>query len=116
MMRPIPFEWWLRPVSTQARVGEHSAVVWKLRYRSPLVASASRFGVSMSDPKQPSCANPTSSRTTITTFGAPLGGRFGSGHHGVDSQWYRPMTPPNPSTHALLARREAASYVEAHRC
>ena len=22
--------WWLRPVSTQARVGEHSAVVWKL--------------------------------------------------------------------------------------
>jgi hypothetical protein len=29
MIRPIPQLWWLRPVSTQARVGEHSAVVWK---------------------------------------------------------------------------------------
>ena len=29
-MRPIPTAWWLRPVSTQARVGEQSAVVWKL--------------------------------------------------------------------------------------
>ena len=29
-MRPMPFEWWLRPVSRHARVGEHSAVVWKL--------------------------------------------------------------------------------------
>ncbi|MEZ5739820.1 MAG: hypothetical protein R3E68_10425 [Burkholderiaceae bacterium] len=25
----MPTEWWLRPVSRQARVGEHSAVVWK---------------------------------------------------------------------------------------
>ena len=29
-MRAIPLAWWLRPVSRQARVGEHSAVVWKL--------------------------------------------------------------------------------------
>jgi hypothetical protein len=28
-MRAIPFEWWFRPVSRQARVGEQSAVVWK---------------------------------------------------------------------------------------
>jgi len=28
--RAIPLEWWLRPVSRHARVGEHSAVVWKL--------------------------------------------------------------------------------------
>ena len=33
--RPIPFRWWLRPVSRQARVGEHSAVVRKLARRTP---------------------------------------------------------------------------------
>ena len=26
----MPTAWWLRPVRRQARVGEHSAVVWKL--------------------------------------------------------------------------------------
>jgi hypothetical protein len=26
----MPTVWWLRPVSKHARVGEHSAVVWKL--------------------------------------------------------------------------------------
>ena len=26
----IPTAWWLRPVSRQAREGEHSVVVWKL--------------------------------------------------------------------------------------
>jgi hypothetical protein len=26
---PMPTEWWLRPLSSAARVGEHSAVVWK---------------------------------------------------------------------------------------
>src|SRR5881227_1749549 len=28
-MPPIPTAWWLRPVSSAARVGEQSAVVWK---------------------------------------------------------------------------------------
>ena len=28
---PMAHVWWLRPVSRQARVGEHIAVVWKLR-------------------------------------------------------------------------------------
>ena len=84
-MRPMPTVWWLRPVSTHARVGEHSAVVWKFVNRSPLAATRSMFGVSMSDPKQPSCAKPTSSSSTTSTFGAPSGGRTGSGHHGVDS-------------------------------
>ena len=41
VMRPMPFEWWLRPVSTHDRVGEHSAVVWKFVNRSPSAASAS---------------------------------------------------------------------------
>jgi hypothetical protein len=25
---PIPTEWWLRPVISACRVGEHSAVTW----------------------------------------------------------------------------------------
>ena len=28
VMPPMPTEWWLRPVSSAWRVGEHSAVVW----------------------------------------------------------------------------------------
>ena len=38
-------EWWLRPVSSACRVGEHSAVVWKRLYLSPLPASFSKFVV-----------------------------------------------------------------------
>jgi hypothetical protein len=40
----------LRPVSRNARVGEHSAVVWKLVKRSPSAASRSMFGVSIVEP------------------------------------------------------------------
>ncbi len=94
-MRPIPLLWWLRPVSTHARVGEHSAVVWKLVNRSPSAARASSTGVSMSDPKHPSWANPTSSSTTTSTLGVPGVGRGTSGHHGVDDEKSRPITPPN---------------------
>ena len=50
MMRPIPTLWWLRPVSTHARVGEHSPVVWKLVNVRPPAASRSNVGVSMFDP------------------------------------------------------------------
>ena len=38
----------LRPVSSAARVGEHSGATWKLVYRSPLAARASRLGVGIS--------------------------------------------------------------------
>jgi hypothetical protein len=34
-------EWWLRPVSSAARVGEHRAVVWNWLYRSPRPATRS---------------------------------------------------------------------------
>ncbi len=54
-------------------------------------------GVSMSDPKQPNWAKPTSSSSTITTLGAPVGARVGSGHHGSDSWYHRPTPPPNSS-------------------
>jgi len=30
MMIPVAAEWWFRPESSAARVGEQSAVVWKL--------------------------------------------------------------------------------------
>ena len=45
------------------------------RSAGPPAASRSKVGVSMSEPKQPSCANPTSSSTTTSTLGAPSGGR-----------------------------------------
>src|ERR671931_689048 len=41
-----------------------------------------------------------------TTLGAPRGARGGWGHHGVDSRYVRPMTPPKPSdTTGTMARR-----------
>jgi hypothetical protein len=54
MTRPIPLEWWFRPVRRHERVAEHTAVVWKFEKRTPSVPSASNTGVSTSDPKQPS--------------------------------------------------------------
>ena len=44
-MPPIPTVWWLRPVSSAGRVGEHSAVVWKRVYFSPPAASRSAVGI-----------------------------------------------------------------------
>ncbi len=46
----IPTLWWLRPVSSEARVGEQSGVTWKFVYWRPPDASRSMFGVSMSEP------------------------------------------------------------------
>ena len=46
----IALEWWLRPVTTHDRDGEHSAVVCMLLYRRPLLASASMFGVAIGLP------------------------------------------------------------------
>jgi hypothetical protein len=39
MMHAVWTEWWLRPVMSAARVGLHSAVVWKWLYLSPFSAS-----------------------------------------------------------------------------
>src|SRR5205807_7794844 len=59
-------------------------------------------GVSRSEPKQPSWAKPTSSRTTSTTLGAPARARTSGGHHGFESKWYFPMTPPKVPSHASM--------------
>src|SRR3954451_10780033 len=75
---PIPTEWWLRPVSSAWRVGEHSAVVWKRLYFSPFAASRSAVGVAQGPPTALAAPNPTSSSNTTSTFGAPAGGRSGS--------------------------------------
>ena len=48
--RPMPLRWWFRPVSRQARVGEHSDVVWKFASLTPPAARPSITGVSMSEP------------------------------------------------------------------
>src|SRR5215470_16537355 len=71
----MPQEWWLRPVSNAARVGEQSAVVWKRLYLSPPAASFSRFGVWQGPPKALFEPNPASSIRISSTLGAPLGGR-----------------------------------------
>ena len=47
----MPFEVALRPVSSDDRVGEHSAVVWKFAYRTPMSAIRRMFGVSTGPPK-----------------------------------------------------------------
>ena len=77
-MPPIPTEWWLRPVSSAWRVGEHSAVVWKRVYFSPFAASRSAVGVLHGPPNALEAPKPTSSSRTTSTFGAPAGGRSGS--------------------------------------
>src|SRR6476620_7076673 len=77
-MTPIPTVWWLRPVSKAARVGAHSAVVWKRLYFRPFPASRSAVGVAHGPPNALEAAKPTSSSRTTSTFGAPAGGRSGS--------------------------------------
>ncbi len=75
---PIPTEWWLRPVSVAARVGEHSAVVWNLVYLSPSSASRSAVGVRHGPPNADAAPNPTSSIMMRRMLGAPCGGRTGA--------------------------------------
>src|SRR3954454_15444787 len=78
VMTPIPTEWWLRPDSSAARVGAHSAVVWKRLYFKPLPARRSAGGVAHGPPNALDAAKPTSSSKTTSTLGAPAGGRSGS--------------------------------------
>ena len=73
MIEPVLTVWWFRPVLSAFRVGEHSAVVWKLLKRSPDAARISIVGVRMGPPNVLGPPKPMSSMRTITTFGAPLG-------------------------------------------
>src|SRR6266542_1801884 len=71
----MPAEWWLRPVRSAWRVGEHRAVVWKRVYFNPPAASFSAFGVWQGPPKALLEPNPASSMRITSTLGAALGGR-----------------------------------------
>ena len=78
MIPPMPTEWWLRPVSSAWRVGEHSAVVWNRVYLRPPAARRSAVGMLTGPPKELEAPKPTSSSRTTRTLGAPAGGRSGS--------------------------------------
>src|SRR5215470_4013022 len=94
-MTPVAAEWWLRPVSRAARVGEQSAVVWKRVYFSPFLASLSRFGVGICPPKVPHCPKPQSSIRMTRTLGAPAGALTTGIFEGLESLQVRPMIPSN---------------------
>ena len=51
-MVAIPTDVGLRPVNSDARVGEHSAVLWNCDSRTPRSAIRLMFGMSTSPPKQ----------------------------------------------------------------
>src|SRR5262245_23016563 len=94
-MLAMPQVWWLRPVRSAARVGEHSAVVWKWLYFSPFLATRPKFGVGIGPPKVLVAPNPVSSVMMSRMFGAPLGAATPLGKADLDSLALRPMTPPN---------------------
>ena len=75
MITPVATLWWLRPVSSAARVGEQSAVVWKLLKRRPALAIRSMVGVGIGPPKVLLAPKPTSSVRMMRMFGAPFGRR-----------------------------------------
>ena len=60
------------PVSSAARDGEHTAVVWKFVYLRPLLASFSIVGVRAGPPNALLAPNPTSSIRIHSTLGLPL--------------------------------------------
>src|SRR5262245_53408832 len=92
-MTPEAQVWWLRPVISAAREGEHSAVVWNMLYRRPAFASLSYVGVGIGPPKVLDAPKPTSSVRMSRTFGAPFGASMPLGKSGVDSLAVRPILP-----------------------
>src|SRR5499427_1311985 len=94
-MTPKPAEWWLRPVMSAARVGEHRAVECMQVYFSPALPMRSRAGVGMTPPKVLGAPKPTSSVMMSSTLGAPLGGTTRGAHHAFDWAAFSLMTPPN---------------------
>src|SRR5262245_12629013 len=86
--------WWLRPVSSAARVGEHSAVVWSWLYLSPFRASRSAVGIRTRPPNALDQPKPMSSSRTSRTLGAPSGGGTGLGKSAVESLYVRPILTP----------------------
>src|SRR5262245_9005746 len=78
-----------------ARVGLHSAVVWNWLYFSPRSASLVNVGVLHGPPKVLVAPKPTSSRSTSSMFGAPLGAWIGWGKSDFESFARRSIVPRN---------------------
>src|SRR5262245_15906527 len=78
-----------------ARVGLHSAVVWKWLYLSPLSASFVNVGVWHGPPKVLVAPKPTSSRRTKRMFGAPAGAFTGCGKSDFESLARKLIVPRN---------------------
>src|SRR4051812_20362356 len=76
-----------------ARVGEHSAVVWKRLYLRPRLASLSKVGVGIGPPKVLEAPKPTSSVMMSRTLGASLGALISLGKSGLESLALRPTWP-----------------------
>src|SRR4249920_1409202 len=93
----MPFDVALRPVSSDERVGEHNAVVWKFAYRTPISAMRRMFGVCTGPPNTSIVPYPTSSQASNKTFGAPSdasGARNGP-QSGVESRMSSSILPLN---------------------
>ncbi len=96
-MHAIPTVVWLRPVNSDARVGEQIAVVWNCVYFRPPSASRCMVGISIGPPNGDNAPKPVSSQTMNNTFGAPSGA-FGCAYgsqSGVESRTSRLIMPLN---------------------
>src|ERR1044072_4205383 len=78
-----------------ARVGEHSAVEWKLVKRRPCAAMRSSAGVGTTPPNVPGAPKPTSSVMMSNTLGAHFGGTTRGAHQGSDAEAFSSIAPPN---------------------
>ena len=95
---------WLRPVSTVARVGEHTVPpLWKWVNCTVcgLAARASRWGVLALPPVKPTSPRPMSSAITMTTCGpeAAADARCTAGHS--SSRAAATAIPQPPSSHLV---------------
>ena len=80
-----------------ARVGEHTAVTWKLLYVTPICCTREKAGELIGPPNVSIAPNPASSMMARSTFGAPSGA-FGPGiidQSATESLRVRPAVPPN---------------------
>jgi hypothetical protein len=96
-MQAMPLVVWLRPVRSDDRVGEHSAVVCQFVYVNPDAASRLMLGVSINPPHGSIAENPTSSSTMYRTLGAPAGatGWTNGSQSGIESRSSRLIVPLN---------------------
>src|SRR5271165_88146 len=109
----MPTAWWLRPVSSAWRVGEHSAVVWNRLYFRPRAASRSAVGVAIGPPKALDAPNPQSSIRTTSTFGAPAGGRNGSiGGNDVSGSLASYVTKPTCARSGIGRTERCTSVID----